>query len=272
VFPTDINLGFNQHVRHHLIHFPDPVVRPGGMNFAEGHATSAPQEDLDRLSVGAEAVRLELQVGSDHVKLGEPLPVRWALVNTSTEPIPVPSDLGLSARHARLSVVGPDGQVRRMPAFVVCTDNVAIRPLAPGEQIAGEARLFWSAKGFAFSHPGRHQVLLEVVWKANGIPFRAETSAPIWADHPVSEGDNAVAAHLLHHEVGMIVALDGGAEHLPEGKRRIQAVTDQHPDHPASRFFTTHVAQRGGVAPTQADKRRDAEPAPDASRPQARDR
>ena len=32
VFPTDIHLGFNEHVRHHLTHFPDPTVRPGGIS------------------------------------------------------------------------------------------------------------------------------------------------------------------------------------------------------------------------------------------------
>lgn len=45
VFPKDINLRFNRHVRHHLIHFPDPVVRPGAMDFAAGHITTVPEAD-----------------------------------------------------------------------------------------------------------------------------------------------------------------------------------------------------------------------------------
>lgn len=43
IFPDDISLSFNKHNRHHLIHFPDPVVRPGGMTFMEGHLTKVPQ-------------------------------------------------------------------------------------------------------------------------------------------------------------------------------------------------------------------------------------
>ena len=39
VFPDDISLKFNSHVKHHLVHFPDPVVRPGGMGFEAGHPT-----------------------------------------------------------------------------------------------------------------------------------------------------------------------------------------------------------------------------------------
>lgn len=45
VFPDDIDLRFNAHVRHHLIHFPDPVVRPGGMDFQAGHNTKVPEAD-----------------------------------------------------------------------------------------------------------------------------------------------------------------------------------------------------------------------------------
>ena len=30
VFPDDINLAFNEHVRHHLVHFPDPRCGPAG--------------------------------------------------------------------------------------------------------------------------------------------------------------------------------------------------------------------------------------------------
>src|SRR5207237_5232024 len=32
-FPNDIHLGFNDRVRRHLIHLPDPAVRPGAMDF-----------------------------------------------------------------------------------------------------------------------------------------------------------------------------------------------------------------------------------------------
>src|SRR5207249_11065088 len=45
VFPTEIALRFNDHVRHHLVHFPDIVVRPGGMTFGTGHSSTVPQAD-----------------------------------------------------------------------------------------------------------------------------------------------------------------------------------------------------------------------------------
>jgi hypothetical protein len=42
VFPDDIRLKVNTRVRHHLVHFPDPVVRPGGHTFASWAITPVP--------------------------------------------------------------------------------------------------------------------------------------------------------------------------------------------------------------------------------------
>ena len=48
VFPTDIALRFNRHVRHHLVHFPDIVVHPGGMSFGTGHSATVPESVINR--------------------------------------------------------------------------------------------------------------------------------------------------------------------------------------------------------------------------------
>ena len=65
----DIHLGFNDHVRHHLVHFPDPVVRPGGMSFGTGHNTTVPQTDNDRLFFEPDQMALTIAAESARVKL-----------------------------------------------------------------------------------------------------------------------------------------------------------------------------------------------------------
>ena len=42
VFPGQINLAFNDQVKRHLRHLPDPAVRPGAMDFF-GSAIAAPE-------------------------------------------------------------------------------------------------------------------------------------------------------------------------------------------------------------------------------------
>jgi hypothetical protein len=237
VFPADINLGFNQHVRHHLIHFPDPVVRPGGMNFGAGHATPVPQEDADRAEVGPDVVSLSVTAEAERIRLGQPLRITWTLTNVSQQMVRLPSDLGLAGQHARVTVTRPDREIRPMPGAVVRTDGVALRELEPGASRSGETGLFWSSQGFAFEHPGRHTVTVSVIWNAQGVPYRVSATTGVWVDHPLTEADNTVAELLLHHEVGMAVALGGVPQAFEEGSRRIRAVVDQHPGHPAADYL-----------------------------------
>lgn len=234
VFPDDINLGFNQHVRHHLNHFPDPVVRPGGMNFGAGHSTPVPQEDADRAEVSPDLLSLSVTAASERIRLGQPLRITWTLTNVSERAVRLPNDLSLAGQQARVTVAGPDGEIRRMPGIVVRTDAVTMLELEPGASRTGEADVFWSSRGFAFEHSGRHTVTVSVIWNAQGIPYRVGGSTAVWVDHPLDEADNRVAELLLHHEVGMAVALGGVPQALEEGARRIGAVVDQYPDHPVA--------------------------------------
>jgi hypothetical protein len=61
-FPNDINLGFNARVRRHLIHLPDPAVRPGAMDFF-GAAVNAPQADE---MLWPEDLKLSVKVENPH--------------------------------------------------------------------------------------------------------------------------------------------------------------------------------------------------------------
>ncbi len=224
VFPDQINLSFNEHVRHHLVHFPDIVVRPGGMTFGSGHTSTVPE--ADRYLFDPAELELTVQTVGSRIALGEPLRLSWTLQNHAAEPIPVPTDIGVEAQHAFVSVTTPSGKTRAMPSFEVRTDRVSIADLAPGNYLEADTRLYWSSNGFAFETPGRHTVTLRIVWSAGGVPCGVQTSTDVWVDFPQSEADNQAAALLLHPEVGMYVALGGGADHLHEAVARLDLVTE----------------------------------------------
>lgn len=234
VFPANIALQFNDHVRHHLVHFPDPVVRPGGMTFGTGHsATTIPQVDKDRYFFEPEDLSLTLQLQKQRIKLGEPLPLTWELTNASKAHIPAPNDVRVEAQHAFVSVIDPQEHVKQMRSFVIQTDTVKIHELKPGEKLAAKSDLFWSTQGFAFTTPGSHTVELRILWSYGGAALGVKTSAEVWVDYPVSDADNEVASHLMHDEVGKFVALGGGATHLKEAVSRIEGAVSKYADHPA---------------------------------------
>jgi hypothetical protein len=250
VFPDDIFLGFNEHVRHHLVHFPDPVVRPGGMTFGSGHSSTVPE--ADRRYFAPNELSLELQVADDHIELGEPLSLRWQLTNRTNLEVPAPTDISLPAQHTFVTVTDPRGRERFMPSFVIRCDDASIAPMAPGEQRDASELVFWSSNGFAFETPGRHEVDVRVVWAVGGVPFGVRATVPVWVNYPQSDADNEAASILLDPQVGMYVALGGGADHLTEAVDRLNRLASPGADRPEPK------ALRGlqGILPAQGSKGR----------------
>jgi hypothetical protein len=221
VFPDQINLAFNDHVRHHLVHFPDVVVRPGGMTFGSGHSSTVPE--ADRYYFEPDELTLTLEPAASNVELAEPLELHWTLKNTSRETIPVPSDIGIEAQHAFITVTDARGQSKPMPSFVIRTDQVAIRPLAPGSGLKAQTKVFWSSRGFAFAEPGKYTIDLRIIWTSDGTPLGVKARTDVWVNYPKTDADNEAAATLMHPEVGMYVAL-GGGDHLVEAVDRLERV------------------------------------------------
>ncbi len=224
VFPNNIKLGFNDHVRHHLIHFPDPAVRPGGMTFGSGHSSTVPQADNDRHYFSPDD--LELTVTPEHtgIELGEPLLLTWELVNKTDNPIPTPNDIRIETHYSFITVVNPNGEVRQMPTFVIECESSKIENLEPKQRLSAQTRLYWSSRGFAFERAGRHIIEVNVLWSISGVPFGVKARTDVWVNFPQSNTDNDAASTLLHPEVGMYVALGGGANHLTEAVSRLNKV------------------------------------------------
>jgi hypothetical protein len=228
VFPDAIKLRVNAHVRHHMIHFPDPIVRPGGHTFGSGHVSLVPE--ADRYVFGPRELELELTAEYDQIALGEPLLLSWTLTNTGSETLPVPSDIGTAALYAAVTVVDARGRRRDVPSFVIDCEASRLSDLAPGETREARSRVFWSTAGFAFPEPGQHSVELRIDWTAEGVPCTVKSAIPVFVAFPTSATDNATAAQLLHPEVGMWVALGGHAPHLGTALARLRALTSRR-DH-----------------------------------------
>lgn len=244
IFPDNINLGFNDHVRHHLVHFPDIAVRPGGMTFGSGHSSTLPQADRTWFSAGE--LELTLKVDSSRIELGEPLELSWTLTNGTDEPLPVPSDVSVEAQHTFIDVIDASGVVREMPSFVIRTDQASLMALEPGASITKKTRVFWGSNGFAFEKPGHFVVQVRILWSLAGIPVGVKAEQHVWVNFPQTQVDNDAAAELLHPEVGKYVALGGGANHLTEAVERLTRVMSgmEVADERDTRRTTTTTAGR----------------------------
>lgn len=239
-FPDDISLAFNDTVRRHLMHLPDPAVRPGAMDFF-GSAVNAPEPaDISTMP----DIEVTVVPGSEQVRLGEPLELAWRLTNTGNQPMPVPDDLDHRSLVSRISVEDPDGRVTflRPPDQRVC-EETRLRTLEPGDALEADAVAFYGRDGFAFTRPGAHTVTVVVLWDLDGQHVLAQGQARVWVAYPVSDQDNEVAALLLDPEVGVHVATRG----------RITTQRSRERLREAARISKTHAAtatlQRLGLEP-----------------------
>lgn len=230
-YPDDINFSFNEHTRHHLIHFPDVVVRPGGEDFQFGHSAGFAPEAAD--NADAAGLKLELTVSSDRLKLGEPLMLRIELKNNGKESVQVPRNIGTAFHVAEITINKHGEQPRPFRSFVILCDGHDYIALRPGSSVGSDEIIYWDNKGFLFRSPGMYVVNAVVKWEEFRKAFAVTASANVWVDYPVDDRDNHMASLLMNDDVGKYVALGGNATHLKEAVSRIEQATRAAREHPA---------------------------------------
>jgi hypothetical protein len=232
-FPDDINLAFNETVKRHLRHLPDPAVRPGAMDFF-GSAVSAPEASD---TAWPDSVDMRVDLSSDQVSLGEPVELNFELTNSGEFGIPVPEALDMPSLTIRINVTDASGKITFLrPSTVRSCPNMKLTMLEPGKSVKGSATLYWGRDGFAFETPGRHLVEVIALWDIAGAPVAASGERDIFVRYPITEEDNRVAALLLHPEVGLAVA--SGRAWTHEGAvKRIREAAKAAKTHPANRMI-----------------------------------
>jgi hypothetical protein len=228
-FPNDINLGFNATVRRHLVHLPDPAVRPGAMDFF-GAAVNAPQADQ---IFWPEELTLQVTADPASVALGEPMTLTWTMTNGGAASAQVPSRLDIESLTARISSTDPqdDTTFLRPAEQVACVRN-PLKELAPGESLTGSAAVLWGRDGFLFERPGRYVVDAIVMWQVGTAWIGARAETEVWVSFPLTDQDNRVASLLMHPDVGRAISSPHGAPSEAALSRLAQAQQAQ-PKHPA---------------------------------------
>ena len=229
-FPDEANLAFNDTVKKHLRHLPDPYVRPGAMTFF-GSAIAAPEAaDVAWL----ETAQLTIELSSDQVQLGEPVTLRYTLTNAGNVPIPAPEALDVESLLVRINVTDPTGRITFIrPPEVESCPHITLRALGPQESVTAETTLYWGSDGFAFEMPGRHVVEVIALWDVAGVPVGAEAEQTIFVTYPTTDADNTAAALMLDPDVGLAV-VTGTVEANPRAEERIRRVMELGDRQPAA--------------------------------------
>ena len=118
VFPDQINLAVNTTVRHHLVHMPDPVIRPGGWPFASWFGNTVPEATTHRAVTcsrpPSSISRSRRRRAS--VALGQPLELSWTLTNRSSGSLMIPTDVRLEGLLASMVITDTAGTQRQVPS------------------------------------------------------------------------------------------------------------------------------------------------------------
>jgi hypothetical protein len=240
-YPAAINFAFNEHNRHHLIHSPDVVVRPGGEDFTFGHRVGFTPEAED--NADAAGIELRMRMDGNHLKLGEPLVLRLELVNNGKHNIHVPANIGTAFHRAAITVRKSGEKARPFRSFVMACDGHDNQELKPGQSAGSDETIYWDRNGCVFQAPGVYVVSAAVGWEDGGQHFVAKSSVEVWVDYPATDRDNQIAALLLHPEVGKYIALGGNATHLKEAVARVEQATKVAKNHRA----VTRIKQIDGA-------------------------
>jgi hypothetical protein len=238
VFPDQINLAVNTTVRHHLVHMPDPVIRPGGWPFASWFGTAVPQA-ADHHQFDPSELELSVTGPSGSVGFGQPLELSWTVKNTSDSTLVVPNNVSLEGLFGSMTIIDADGNRRPYRSFVINCETVRLHELQPGDSVTAKHRVFWSSDGFAFPRPGTYRVEVAVAWSAGGVPVGVQNDTEVFVEYPTSAADNAAAGLVLNAEVGKWVALGGHAYHLTDAADRLNQLADR--DDPAADSGTSAV-------------------------------
>jgi hypothetical protein len=157
-FPTNMVWSFSPDDAHRLRHWPDLIVRPGGLGMP-------PSDDAPVSSFVSDRLRLDVAPASPAVPFGAPVRIHVTLTNVTDRPLIAPDKLSLKSGFVRGRVIDASGAARTFSSFVVDEDHATPPTLDPGTSIDDWLTLLQGADGALFPAPGAYRIVVEATWR-----------------------------------------------------------------------------------------------------------
>ncbi|RVD81065.1 uncharacterized protein DFL_008942 [Arthrobotrys flagrans] len=232
--PISQNIKWNHADRNlfQIRHWPDPFVRPGGVEFGYASNTRPPitPPDADTEYESPDLV-FSVEPLKDHaeVPLGAPVRINLTLTNSGDQPIDVPGDISLKSHHLTGQVTDPTGTTRGFHTLFYLDREEQIKTLKPGESVTTSLTLLRGGQGALFPVGGVHKIVVKLSWSfSNELPLWVALGETTVLVTPPLDKSHAAAAHRLLTTPDTHLVLVLGGDYLEDGVGAIkQALEDE---------------------------------------------
>ncbi|KAK6536074.1 hypothetical protein TWF281_000320 [Arthrobotrys megalospora] len=245
--PLSANIKYNHADRnlYQLRHWPDPYVRPGGVEFGRASNSTPPitPPDNDK-EYETPDVTLTVEPLKDYaeVPLGAPVRINITLTNVSQEPTTVPADISLKSDNISGAVTDPTGTARGFHSLFYLDRPEEVKTLEPGESLTASLTLLRGGQGALFPVSGVHKITVKLSWgTGEGVPFWVALGSTTVLVTPPLDGSHAAAAHKLLTTPDTHLVLVLGGDYLEDG---VNAIKQALQDKTLRKHFTCTEAKR----------------------------
>ncbi|KAK3348649.1 hypothetical protein B0T25DRAFT_608778 [Lasiosphaeria hispida] len=244
-FDTKITWNYSPADLKRLRHFPDPYVRPGGIDFGKQTDTYPPitpddsQVDVPGLTLTVTPLRVD-------VPLGAPVRAEITITNNGDTAIPVPQNFGLSSSFTSGTVTDSSGTTRAFRPLVSYDRAEDLLSLSQGQSHTASLTLLGGPDGPLFQSTGLNTIAANVSWCAgsDGEGHQATISLSgnetVVVTPPVDERHIAAAYKILTTPSAHTALVLGG-DHLVDG---IEAIGEAVKNKTLGRHYAVVEARR----------------------------
>jgi hypothetical protein len=193
---------------------------------------------LSLFSVQAEeGLVLKIEASKTEYLLGEPVVLYVSLQNTSNEVRELPVLLSPMAGYVNYQIKYPDNSEKSFESSVIGELMNPMKAVSPGEQIIGEAKLFYGANSWTFEQQGPYEITASM--------FRDSLSSTVTITvHAPTDESTANAAQLFLEsgDVGFVLFYEGGD--ILGAIQRLEQVATEYPDTPHATYANQVLGSR----------------------------
>ncbi|KAF3913603.1 hypothetical protein ABW20_dc0100345 [Dactylellina cionopaga] len=225
-FPANIKYNHADRNLFQLRHWPDPFIRPGGVEFGLASNSKPPITPVDT-DIEFEAPDLVLSVEplEDHaeIPLGAPVRINITLTNNGKDPVTVPEDISLKSDHISGTVTSPVGNICTFRSLFYFDRPEKTKLLGQGDSISESLTLLRGGQGALFPVSGVHTITVKVSWCiGHGLPVSIVIGSATVMVTPPLDKSHAAAAHKLLTTPDAHLVLVLGGDYLEDGVKAIQ--------------------------------------------------
>jgi hypothetical protein len=171
-------------------------------------------------ALGFNGLVLKIETEKPNYILGEPIVLYVTLTNTGTAAVGVLDDLEPEANVVHYMITKPGGAQQRFLPYVATCSDAGPKPLAPGQSITDEAKIFFGQNGWVFTGPGVYQVSATYLGRVNSNTLNLTVA------NSANKSDQDAAGILLgSREAQTFLYLEGG-DHLVQGRADLQRISN----------------------------------------------